>query len=421
MPKKEYSWEDGSTIEDHSISKHKALYEYLIRFVQALSPSPLQEKIYLDIVDGFAGGGTYKTIDGKDHPGSPIQILRALEYAEIICNEKRKDIKKVKNFKVLGDKYFIDNSPAAINGLKNELAFQGYGNRINKDISIIHSKFEDTLPKLLETFARRRRKVIFLLDQYGYQDATTTQVQKIFNTLGDRAEVILTLATDSIISYISKDSRFKTAIKRAKLEHIITDEIIERFKDAPEGTKKQERIAIQYIIANQFHRQSGARWGNSLFIKSQKSNRAYLYLHLSNNFKAREEMNQVFWNTSNEFVQDAGKGINMFEYDPARDIQTGFDFLFDDASGSLTIAQLEEDLEKRLASIGHEMTFRHLLESAIETQTPAGTKHFREAIFNLKNHGVIDIETPKKGDRHKASSISKDDLIKPSKQASFIF
>ena len=166
MPKKEYEWEEGSIIEDHSLAKHDALREYLIRFVNALSPNPLQERLNLDVVDGFAGGGIYKTREGKDHLGSPLLILRSLEEAEVLCNEKRKNIQKVSRFQVTGNKYFIDNSPAAIQSLHKVLTYHEYQNRIGKDIHIINKSFEDALPVILNDLQKSRKKVIFLLDQY---------------------------------------------------------------------------------------------------------------------------------------------------------------------------------------------------------------------------------------------------------------
>lgn len=261
MPKKEYEWEDGSIIEDHSLAKHEALKEYLIRFVKALSPNPMQETLKLDIVDGFSGGGIYNTSSGDLHLGSPLIILESLNEAEAICTAHRKDMQKVSSFRVIGDKYFIDSCKFAIQSLNRTLNNYGYRPRIGQDIHVIQNTFNDALPALLKKLKHKKCKTIFLLDQYGYKDATLAHIQKIFSTLGNRAEVILTLSTDNIISYISQDPRYKTAIKNAGIDHIITDEVIEQFINAPGVNKKLERIAIQYTIASAYHKESGATWG----------------------------------------------------------------------------------------------------------------------------------------------------------------
>ncbi|MGE4545979.1 MAG: three-Cys-motif partner protein TcmP [Pedobacter sp.] len=415
MPKKEYEWEDGSIIEDHSLAKHEALREYLIRFVKALSPNPMQEKINLDIVDGFSGGGIYNTSSGNLHLGSPLIILESLKEAEAACTAYRKDMHKVKDFQVIGDKYFIDSCKYAIQSLNQTLDSYGYRSRIDQDIHVIQNTFHDALPILLKKLNQKRCKVIFLLDQYGYKDATLAHIKQIFSTLGNRAEVILTLSTDNIISYISEDPRYKTALKNAGIDHIITDEVIEQFRSAPGLNKKLERIAIQYTIASAYHKESGATWGNSLFIRSQKSNRAYLYLHLSNNFRAREEMNQVFWETSNEIVQDAGHGISMFEYDPENDIQSGFDFTFDDQSGSLTVEALQTELLDKFHSYNQEIiSVQSFIQDAIQTATPAGLNHFQKALFDLSQYGELGIKTKDGGSRQKANSVKlTDKLIRP--------
>ena len=423
MPKKEYEWEDDSlpTIYDHSLAKHNALKNYLIRFVKALSPQPMQTQLRLDIIEGFSGGGLYKTQKGEPHLGSPLLILNALEEARVMCELARKDIKKIDRFEILGDRIFVDTSLPAINNLRKLLKQHGYGQEIEKSIFLINDSFESQLPKILNRLKDRKNKAIFILDQYGYKDATIEHIKHIFEHCGNKAEVILTLATDSIISYMSKQPQFKAAIQRAKLEHVITDQVIERFCDAPTGIQKLERVAIQYIIAQSYHKLSGARWGNSLFIRSRTSNRAYLYLHLSNNFRAREEMNQVFWEESNSFVQDAGKGINMFEYDPDDDIQQGFEFLFDDNSGSITIDELEKNLLSTLRQLKNEISFSQLLETSIESVTPAGQEHFQKAIFRLQEQKEICVINESGGTRQKSNTINLKDRIKLPPQQTIIF
>lgn len=126
-------------------------------------------------------------------------------------------------------------------------------------------------------------------------------------------------------------------------------------------------------------------------------------------------MNQVFWSTSNEIVQDAGHGISMFEYDPENDIQSGFDFTFDDQSGTLTVEALEEELLEKFHSYDQEIVnVQNFIQDAIQTSTPAGLNHFQKALHNLSQYGELEIKTKENGSRQKANSIKlADNLVRP--------
>lgn len=61
MPLKHYTWDKGHipTIEEHSLAKHRILREYVLDYIRILTSDPRRERLHLDIIDGFAGGGTY--------------------------------------------------------------------------------------------------------------------------------------------------------------------------------------------------------------------------------------------------------------------------------------------------------------------------------------------------------------------------
>ncbi|BBN60293.1 three-Cys-motif partner protein TcmP [Hydrogenovibrio marinus] len=424
MAKTEYDWDihNPPIIKPHSISKHETLKEYLIRFAKALSPSPAQERLNIDIIDGFSGGGLYQTESGELHLGSPLLILETLKEAEAILNCERE-----KDFKIVGKRIFIDPSPEANQQLRYYLDQFGYDYKThNSNIQIIQNDFKSVLPSILQKYTankQQRNKVIFLLDQYGYKHATITEIQQIFSTLGSRAEIILTFATDKLINFLSMDERIQKVIKSVRLEHVLTQEVIEEFRDASATYRKIHRIAIQYLIARDIIMQSGARWSNVLFIRSRESaNGAYLYLHLSNNFRARDEMNSVIWETKNGFVQDAGSGTKMFEYDPINDVQSGFEFEFNCKDEEAVHQTLIEDLLKYLRNnTTLQKTFSSLLEEQIGTSTPAGRNHFAKALAELKDSQEINILTPKGRSRKESTNIDNEDIIKLSKQTRFYF
>src|SRR6202022_1448891 len=85
MVEKQYSWETGAVLEEHSRRKHKIVREYFARYLAVRCQLPMQSKFRLAIVDGFAGGGGYQC----GSPGSPIIFIEELRLAAEELNIKR--------------------------------------------------------------------------------------------------------------------------------------------------------------------------------------------------------------------------------------------------------------------------------------------------------------------------------------------
>ena len=113
MVEKQYSWDTGATLEEHSKRKHKIVREYFARYLAVRCQRPAQSKFRLAIVDGFAGGGRYKC----GSPGSPIIFIEELRLAAEALNIKRQSEGRapldIECFLILND-----YEPKAINVLK---------------------------------------------------------------------------------------------------------------------------------------------------------------------------------------------------------------------------------------------------------------------------------------------------------------
>jgi three-Cys-motif partner protein len=60
VARKHYKWIPGEQpppLGRHSIAKHNVLRAYLEKYVAILAGRPVQERLKLTLVDGFAGGG----------------------------------------------------------------------------------------------------------------------------------------------------------------------------------------------------------------------------------------------------------------------------------------------------------------------------------------------------------------------------
>lgn len=420
MATNEYAWGDLSAppqLRDHSLAKHSILKEYLTRYVKALTTTPGQTLFKLDIVDGFSGGGLYKSPTGEFSIGSPIISIEAVNEAIAEINTTRKN-----KIIATGDRIFIDKDKLAIDMLKAVLRHRNHDiNNPNQQIHFLTGEFKFYLTRILENLKTSKNKVIFILDQYGYSQATSKEINSIFTTLKNRAEVLITISTDKLISYLSDNPAIKSAIINANLQDVITDTVIEEFRDAPQHLRKHTRVVIQYLVGQKIFQESGAQWNNCLFIRSNESDRAYLFMHLSNNIRARDEMNKVLWAHQNNLVHDAGAGIRMFEYVPIKEIQLGLEFNYTSDDRSTVHETLVEQLRHYLTDLKQAISFEQLQKDLVNTSTPAGTVHFQDALFQILTENDITIKTKKDGTRRVANTIHKEDVISISAQKQYVF
>lgn len=74
MVKKEYNWQGGAQLGEHSKIKHRILKDYIREYLLTRCQRPVQERFRLAIVDGFSGGGRYDC----GSVGSPLLFIETL-------------------------------------------------------------------------------------------------------------------------------------------------------------------------------------------------------------------------------------------------------------------------------------------------------------------------------------------------------
>jgi three-Cys-motif partner protein len=185
-----HRWRIGEpppTIRAHSLVKHKALGEYLKRYVAAVTQNPRVDKLTLTIIDGFAGGNIYTNEEtGEQRPGSPTIILDALNAAKAEAQERR-----TKPF-ILDDHYlFIEKDADAFHFLRETLSASEHGRRIGDTIQLVRGDFCDHVGKIIESVQDKAggEHVIFIMDQCGYTQVPFVSINEIFSSLR-KAEVI---------------------------------------------------------------------------------------------------------------------------------------------------------------------------------------------------------------------------------------
>src|SRR5690606_7331654 len=138
------------------------------KYVSVLTQRLAQERLKLTLVDGFSGGGLYlhpKT--NEPIPGSPLIMLSAMSKARSEAQAAR-----TKSFLLDVEYFFVEKSKPTIEFLKAELQNAEVARDQAERISVIQGEFSSNLGAMIRRIEERgtSRRVIFVLDQYGYSD-----------------------------------------------------------------------------------------------------------------------------------------------------------------------------------------------------------------------------------------------------------
>jgi three-Cys-motif partner protein len=412
----QYLWQVGSeppVLGIHSLAKHDVLQEYLRKYVAILAARPEQECLKLTLVDGFAGGGAYihpKT--GDRLPGSPLIMLNAMAAAEATANALRR-----KKFTLDIDYIFIEKLAPTIEFLQQELSGCEAANKCRDRIHVLPGIFSEHLDKILTRVEQRgrSRRVIFVLDQYGFTDVRMSDLRTIFGRLPN-AEVILTVAIDWLIDHWSEKARYDQILSNlgVDLESGLADQI-------KQTNPADWRPVIQNTLHAEFRRNSGTGYYTPFFIHSVDSHRAYWLLHFSGHSKARDAMQQLHWELENHFQHFGQPGLGMLGFDPRRvddgSPQLLLPYEFDASARALTREALLEQIPRRIDQNG--IGFADFFE-AVVNETPA-TKHMLAShISELTLEKELEVWTSDGRRRRNGVQVCDDDIIRRPQQKIFL-
>lgn len=294
-----FTWhpdESPPLIESHSKAKLDVLRSYLHAYLDRLNVNPHRDEFKLDLIDGFAGGGTFR--DGKGVvSGTPLIMLEESEKARERLNRRRTN-----PLRFDCKYYFVDKKSAHIDHLKKILDERGYqvdGERI----VVINKRFEEELDDIIAEIRRRQPRAgrsIFLLDQTGFAQVELELVARIFRNL-PAAEVILTFAADALINHLAETPALVKAVAPIALPKGRIHELIQQ-RDGDGG-----RALIQRTLCDHIRTVTRATYDTPFFIRPRRSRRALWFLHLSRHPTARDVMIQQHWEISNTF-EHYGRG-----------------------------------------------------------------------------------------------------------------
>lgn len=434
MPVSHYDeWKDGkpALIEEHSLAKHRILREYVEEYIRVLtsgSGSRGQERFTLTLVDGFAGGGLYRNLEGEEHLGSPLILIEAVAKAAAQINsQRRKEI-------FIDDEYiFVELRPNIARYLKSVLLERHPGVLDSERAVVREGSFDSWLDRIIARIKSRGGggRAIFLLDQYGYTHATLPAIQRISSELKN-AEVFLTITVDWASAYLSKDIADGDIYSHVcNVLRAPADASPRLSLDAGNHVESIPSPSRQRLVQKAFHdviaAQSNFKYRTPFFIKSPESNRGYWFLHLANHRKANDVVKGLHWRIQNHFAHYGDGGLSMLGYDPKRDSQIsrqpclGAGFDFSDTARQFACKALMDDIPRRIRRFHDDGVTFGLFFEKVTNETPANTAILGEVINELVSCKVLVKRGANHEKRHSSTRLKLEDIIEPDRQTSFFF
>jgi three-Cys-motif partner protein len=435
MAKKPYNWrigDDPPFIKPHSIAKQKVYTQYIERYIRTLNSNPLIPNFKIVIVDAFAGGGEYLTEDGNKHNGSPIKIIETVKNTEKSINSDR-----INEFSIQQKYFFIEKKKSNFEYLKNHLKSLEYDQFFEREIVLKKGKFEelykDVVNQIHVEFGKKVR-AIFILDQYGYTDAPFSIIRDIFDHLPN-AEIILTMAVDSLIDYICDPkeavAEYSDLFGNQKQEKVNSGLQFQQTLKAKLGLDLAElhkikqkdvlwRGIIENMLIDKLKLLSGAKFYTPFFLSEENKHRDMWLVHLSNHSQARHVMGEVHWDVANHEKTKMNhygvlgfQGINEYTNQLFDDIE---DFSFNAEAKHKMKMRNMEDIPKALHN--NPLSFKEFYAS-IANNTPAHKEHFRGYMQELLQLKELSI-TGKNGEQRRVD-VKDDDIIKIPPQQNLFF
>ena len=379
-------------IEAHSKAKLNVLRSYLRAYFDRLNVRPQREEFKLDLIDGFAGGGTF--LDAKTIlSGTPLIMLEEARQAADRLNKGR-----IKKLNIDCKFYFIDKEKAHTDHLRKILVERGHA--VDDDSIVVRTGlFEDEVGGILNSIRRRSPRVgraIFLLDQTGFSQVELALVSRIFNEL-PAAEVIMTFAADALINHLSNTPQIAKAAARLQLTESGIIDLLQH-RDGDGG-----RALVQRTLRDHARTVTGAVYDTPFFIRPEQSRRALWFLHFSRHPTARDVMIQQHWDIQNTFEHYGSGDFGMLGWDALKDSETLPLFQFREFDADQMRSQLLNSLPRELFGLVSEQpitldALRHMLAN----RTAARFSDLDQIILRLVEEREFEILNPEGKARSRA-------------------
>lgn len=408
MVKKNYAWDSGAVLEEHTKKKHKILTEYFRQYLKVRCAHPQQSSFKLAIVDGFSGAGLYS----NGEFGSPLIFIDTLKSTikEINLYRKSQGMKEVHIECLI---VFNDYDAEVINLLRNNIApylAAVKDNETNLSIHCLYSNnsfekaYEDIKGRILIT---KCKNVFFNLDQCGYSHVTSSLVRDVMSTWRS-SEILLTFMIQSLLTYLSPSIAKNNGVPleanvKEKINSILEEQVINK----REWLGEAEKIVYQHL--------KGCAKYVSPFSINNPDGWQYWLMHFAASHRARQVYNDVLHCHGEAQAHYGRAGLNMLSYEPS--FNQASLYLFDQDSREVSKDQLAEDIPKLISQSGDVLPIGAFYENAY-SETPAHSEDIHQSIIDNPD---LEVVTESGGVRRSPNTIRVDDVIRLKNQKSFSF
>lgn len=397
-----FSWRDGNTPECpvHSRIKLEILRSYLLAYFPTITANRRMDYVNIEMVDAFAGGGTLIDSETKTPiSGSPIVMMNTVREAELAIAAE-----KTKPFKINARYHFADACPSAVQRLRCSIANSRFGSDlVSGRIQIDQLAFDDFLPTVLQRIGSHpRKKVIFFLDQCGWNRATLSHCNQVLAQL-PKAEIIWNISVESLAQFANTRDSFRDATKRFGVD---LGDALSAWQDAERLRDWRKSLVALYL--REIKAKCRAKFISPFMI--QHKGWGYWLLHLSNHQQANDVMKVTHWKHQNHSLHEGFPGIRMLEFNRENWNQTSI-FRFDREAETATHEALVTELGPKIRELGEAPTVQTLIH-AVANETPADRKRIFSALDVLRAEGEYRIVGPKGERRQRAPKTLDDRLLR---------
>lgn len=421
MPITHYDWSWGGSLPEllrHSEVKHSLLRDYLVDYFLTLVSRPAQERIQLTVIDGFCGGGRYVNEAGKEVPGSPLVILRAVEEAKARVMHEQQRRKEIHfDVKVI----CIDKDAAAVEHLRKVLEQEGYGDKLRAGvIETLVGEFDVKAGAVIAEVRRRSPRsgrALFVLDQYGYNKVPLATLKEIFTTL-KQPEVLLTFNVDALLNYLN-EGNLRSFERQTGLTGAVTASDMDKLHRGPGW-----RVRVQANLYQRLTMGSGASFFTPFFVRPNKGHGDFWLLHLSQHWKARDVMANAHWKHHNHFIHYGAAGFDMLTTGYAAKIddddrpQCAFEF--DDIASKSSHDVMMEQIPKALAERRSGVRLQDFFLERVNT-TPATKFMVTQAVLSLVREREVEIVGDNGSIRHVRKALQDGHVLRLTDQRPLVF
>lgn len=305
---------------------------------------------------------------------------------------------------------FNDFDPDAVEILKGRVApliaaARESTPRLHLKVEYFNKKFEVAYREIKQRIELGSyRNVIFNLDQCGTSHVEHQTIIDICTSFTS-AEIFYTFMITSLLAFLQKADRARLS-GQLRPFGLSTDDLT----DLDGVMNNKEWLgAAERIVFDAFGR--CAAYVSPFSINNPDGWR-YWFIHFANNYRARQEYNNVLHDNATTQAHFGRSGLNMLAYDPTHD---GALYLFDPPGREDAKQQLYDDIPRVVTNFGDAVPVSEFY-SNIYNATPAHTDDVHAVMIDNPD---LEVVTEQGGERRRPNNIKPTDIIRMKRQRSF--